>query len=338
MPYNVSMSHPEIIIPFSLPPAEHAKDLIKLLASECSDTGLAMLLSRCNAIRHDQFDDFARALPHELWLSQQRRYNDLIHQKMKLALSLSDGYWFLLQPVHLHIASTHLVLTDYRQLSLSDNDAQPLFQTAQERCAEQGLQLVYGDAGHWFLRCDDWSDFIGASPDAACGHNIEIWSPDGAQILAWRKLQNEIQMEWFIHPIQEQRQQRGEKIINGLWLWSGTLLQQNTPAAGATPITFNPDVREFIRSPQLIRLDQLNAAALAGDWHSWVQKMVELERTWFIPLCAALKSGQKSGQKSDQLKHVNLVLSNSNTLCIAKVTTHSLRRFWRRPNFNHLIA
>jgi hypothetical protein len=324
------MSHPEIIIPFALPPAEHAKDLARLLASECGSEGLAMLLSRSHTIRRDRFDDFSVELPHEQWLSKQHQHNELNHRASSLSLPLSEGYWFLLHPVNLHIASNHLVLTDFRQLTISDLDSRTLFDKAQSLSAELGnIELVYGDACHWFLRADDWSDFVTASPDAASGHNIEIWSPQGKQILAWRKLQNEIQMEWFIHPVQEQRQQRGEKVINGLWLWSGTLVQKDAKPGNASPLRTNPNPADFIQSPQLTLIDPLSPSALAGDWGTWAQAMIELERTWFRPLVAALKAGQ--------IKNVNLVLSNSNTLLQVQTSANSLRRFWRSANFNQLI-
>jgi hypothetical protein len=329
VPYNVGMSHPEIIIPFALPPAEHAKDLVKLLASECGADGLATLLARNYSLQRHRYDDFSAQLPHEMWLAKNYHHNYLKAQCNKLSLHLSDGYWFVVQPVNLHIASNHLVLTDYRQLALSEKDARDLFEKARTLCQEIGLQLVFGDTVHWFLRADSWSDLITTSPDAACGHNIEIWSPTGKQALAWRKLQNEIQMEWFIHPIQEQRQQRGEKIVNGLWLWSGTLLKQSEHAESNNTIRDYPGVNDIIHTPGSTVLDQLSSAALASDWSTWIQIMIELERDWFKPLCAALKT--------HQLKQIRLILSNSNTLLDAQIRSNSLRKFWHSTNFNHLV-
>lgn len=330
MPYNVGMSHPEIIIPFALPPAEHAKDLVKLLASECASDGLAILLARHHAMQRSHHDDFSAALPHEIWLAKNHGHNYLKNQIGKLSLALGDGYWFVLQPVHLHIASNHLVLTDYRQLALSEQDARALFVKAQTLCEEIGLQLVYGDSAHWFLRADGWSDLITTSIDAACGHNIEIWSPTGKEALAWRKLQNEIQMEWFIHPVQEQRQLRAEKVINGLWLWSGTHIKQSDRAETTTQIRLNSSAHDCVQTPGPVILDQLSSAALASDWATWVQIMTELERSWFKPLCTALKTGQ--------LKQINLLLSNSNTLLYVEASSNSLRKFWRSPNLNLLIS
>ena len=327
MPYNVAMSHPQIIIPFSLPPAEHARDLVKLLASECTADGLAMLLSRARSLQRRHYDDFSLELPHEVWLSEQ--YSQFSQLQKRCNLTLPDGYWFVLNPVNLHIASNHVVLTDYRQLELSEHEARTLYEIARTNCRAAGLELVYGDATHWFLRADDWSDFATASPDAACGHNIEIWSPKGTRAISWRKLQNEIQMEWFIHPLQEQRQARGAKVINGLWLWCGTEVKRDDQAESAASAGTNLSVADYLQTPRLTLLDQLCSAALANDWAGWALTMKELDQTWFVPLCAALKARQ--------VQHVNLILTNSNALLDVQASSNSLRRFWRHAHFSNLI-
>ncbi len=319
------MSHPEIIIPFALPPAEHAKDLVKLLTSVCEPDGLAMLLSRAHTLQREQQDAYAPALPHEVWLSKQ--HNRVTALQSRLNLNLSNGYWFILNPVNLHIASNHLVLTDFRLLKLSDAHAQALFAIAKTYFNEAGFELLYGDAGNWLLRADDWSEMETSSPDAACGHNIDIWSPKGPRARAWRKLQNDIQMEWFMHPMQEQRQMGGLKTINGLWLWSGTRIGSE-PLIQST-LHCNLSASELIKLPRLTMLDLLTSAALASDWGTWAEIMQQLEQEWFKPLCTALKNRQ--------LQQLHLVLSNNNSLLSVQTNTGSLRRFWRTANFNPLL-
>ncbi|PRC93018.1 hypothetical protein [Solimicrobium silvestre] len=323
------MSHPEIIIPFSLPPAEHAKDLVKMLASECGTDGLAMLLSRHQTLKRTHFDDFSPELPHETWLTKTQQHSNLQQQASTLGVELTAGHWFILNPVHLHIARNHLVLTDYRQLALSEPDSILLYQKAQALCEEVGLELVYGNATSWFLRANDWADFATSTPDAACGHNIEIWSAKGQKELAWRKLQNEIQMEWFIHPLQEQRERRAEKVVNGLWLWGGTALKNGFKAEQIKPASPAHSVENFILTPQLTVLDQLSAAALANDWGTWAAGMIELERSWFKPLYTALKDRK--------LKQLHLHLSNSNTLLSVQTSGNALRKFWCVPTLKNLI-
>jgi hypothetical protein len=311
------MNAPEIIIPFALPPAEHARDLVKLLTSVCAPDGLALLLSRAHTLQRLQHDAYAPALPHEVWLARQT--NPVTALQSRLNVKLSNGYWFILKPVNLHIASNHLVLTDYRLLEL--------FAIAQSYFSQAGFELVYGDAGNWLLRADDWSDMETSSPDAACGHNIDIWSPKGPKARAWRKLQNDVQMEWFMHPLQEQRQLNGLKAINGLWLWSGTRI--GSESVQQRTLYTNLSASELIQSPRLTELDLLSSAALASDWGSWAEIMQRLDQQWFKPLCAALKTRQ--------LQQLHLVLSNTTTVLDVQASTGSLRRFWRSASFNHLL-
>src|SRR5690606_5161801 len=121
-------------------------------------------------------DPFARALPHETWLAA--RFG-LAGQAMPdsspplaaaamraFGLDADDGTWFLLSPVHLHIARDHLVLTDQRRLELPEAEARLLFEEARDVFEEVGHTLLYGDARNWFLRADQWSELSTATLDA----------------------------------------------------------------------------------------------------------------------------------------------------------------------------
>ena len=324
------MNHAHLLIPFALPPAEHARDLVNLLTKECGTDGLAMLLSRHSAMQLHHMDDFAQALPHEVWhqqtLQTQSQLTLLQQQAQQLGVTLDPGYWFMLNPVHLHIASTHLVLTDQRQLTLTEEEASVLFDIARQACELVGITLKYGSPGCWFLRADHWHELSTSTPDAACGHNIDIWLPQGPTARAWRKLQNEIQMEWFMHPLQQQREQRGLQSVNGLWIWSGTSLPRGCSGSQQTPA---PDsVQHWIAAPRLMVLDSLSSAALASDWGTWVQQFIALEHNWFKPLHSALKKGQ--------LSQYHLHLSNSNRLLNLHNTRQGLHKFWRSPTLKSL--
>ncbi len=350
------MTHPEILIPFSLPPAGHAKDLTKILMSDCGTNGLALLLSRHQSLIRTKQDDFSPQLPHEKWLNdwlqKHHQMSFLSYRANALGVDLHPGHWFLLRPVHLHIARNHLVLAGRRQLLLPEQEATLLFEKAKRLCNEAGTELIYGSATEWFLGANQWSDIETSTEDAASGHNIEIWSPKESKsgnrstILAWRKLQNEIQMEWFADPIQEHREQRGEKTINGVWLSNGTTLSAKISTTRFRPVIFytsNTDKWENLaldpadldEPPQLIVLDQLSAAALANDWGSWVAMLAELEHTWFKPLCAALKKRQHNQRPFSK---IDLHLSNSTALLSIEASSNALYKFWRVPHFRQFIS
>ena len=328
-----------LVLPFALPPQAHARDLIAQLRLPA----LARLLSRAaRTARHapSEHASLHACLPHEQWLTRQTSDTSppMAHQLMhKLGLSAAAGHWFVLQPVHLHVARDHLVLTDYRQLQLDDSTARTLFDAIRPLFADQQIELLYGNSRYWFMRADHWVELRTCTPDAACGHNIDIWQPSGATARDWRRLHNEVQMLWHQHPINEEREARSEQRVNALWLWgasSGTesgdglrVLSDALLQSGHTRMTETEHTDESVR----LRLDtSLLPLALADDWSGWLQQMQQMEEQWFAPMLAALSSG-----KLDQL---TLVLSDSQRLDLWTARRSSMRKFWVSPSLSRLAS
>ena len=325
------MTNLEIIVPFALPPAEHARDLLR----ELGLPALAQLLSRAKQGRNQQTDNFAPALPHEQWLSGVADNSPPLAKAAMQAMGIAEeGHWFLLQPASLHIARDHLVLTDRRQLDLSDAESRALFELSLPFINESGFDMRYGDAGNWFLRADLWQGLRTSTPDAACGHNIDIWLPKGETgegERAWRKLLNELQMLWHTHTINEAREIRGARRINSAWLWGGSHDEKSTAdlALLARQALNQPQKILELASPQTL-LDSLIAPALAGDWSSWLHEFSQLEQSCFAPLLSALKESQ--------IQSVTLVLSDSSRLQTWHASRASMRKFWIKPSLARLAS
>ncbi|MGZ5818099.1 MAG: hypothetical protein ACXWJD_05070 [Burkholderiaceae bacterium] len=347
------MSHIDILLPFSLPPAEMAPDLLRALKMPA----LASLLSCGKQAKLQDFDAFSRALPHEIWLARQFGLdNSQTGNKspqvatalmQSFGLATEAGHWFVLQPVHIHIARDHLVLTDQRRLDLSEQESHALFETAKPLFEEAGKSLLYGDVHTWFVRADDWADLLTATPDAACGHNIDIWmpkDPHDTHDRAWRKLQNEVQMHWHTHVINEQREFRRADPINSVWLWAGaSSAQLNAQTTYTHAFNLSGSQRAFgqFASNQmqqctaadviatasergLLMLDALTGSGLAQDWSYWLEQMHALEDNWFAPILAALRDGTVSS--------VSLILTHNTKLTEFNITRNSLRKFWVKPS------
>ncbi len=246
------------------------------------------------------------------------------------------GFWFTFQPVHIHIARDHLVLTDQRRLNISEAESHILFTIAADSCAEMGFTLLYGNATTWFLRADNWVELQTATMDAACGHNIDIWMPKGEFERNWRKLQNEIQMLWFSHDINTQREMRGEKAINSVWISGGAngvnqLLKKTKDA---------PDYATYFTSylaqsgpntdtPQVLIAD-LSESAINNDWGTWLEQIHEMEKNWFAPLISGLKTGQ--------ISQLHMHFSDARKITTFELTPWSLRKFWRPSSLHHLFS
>ncbi|MES2536899.1 MAG: hypothetical protein V4632_13620 [Pseudomonadota bacterium] len=349
------MSNLDILIPFSLPPSEMAPDLLR----ELKIPAFATLLARGKTQRDATFDAFSRALPHEIWLA--RRFG--LEARLAIGgsppvalaamqahgLGAAPGVWFLLQPAHLHIARDHLVLTDQRQLALPEHESRALFDAAKFLFDEFDKPLLYGDANTWFIRADLWHALQTSTMDAACGHNIDIWMPKGEGERDWRKLQNEIQMLWHTHPVNEAREARGLKPVNSAWLWGGTPATMEAARREYTESFNLPGwsnaLGQFVTSqfhasavadvlaakPQkgLLVLDSLIEPALASDWSTWLDRLHVLENHWFSPLLAALGDSR--------IDSLSLILSHGTQVVESTAGKHTLRKFWVKPSLAKLL-
>jgi hypothetical protein len=250
-------------------------------------------------------------------------------------------------------------MADLRHLQISEDDGRALFASAKAAFGETGHSLEYGDARTWFMRADDWADLETASPDTAVGMNLMDWMPSGPRSIAYRKLQNEVQMAWYTDPANAAREARGLPPVNAFWLWSGTPAAQGAvvPAQAGTQLIHqeprsSPSVLAFevpgwlsalsthklstlggiatdISNNTLLVCGNVAAPAIAADWNGWLQQMQRLEAELFAPLLAALMRGE--------VKDIRLVLSHRSAHAEFTTTALAQRKFWRRPTLDRLI-
>ncbi|WP_229507207.1 hypothetical protein [Pseudoduganella rivuli] len=312
---------------------------------------LSWLLGRHAASTVVRTEPDTRLLPHEAWLMHRINIGStsdnapLAHAAMRaLDIAPPAGWWFIVHPVHLALARTHMVLGDPRKLHLDDADARALFDAAKPYFDEVGKTLLYGDANTWFMRADDWRTMRTASPDAATGENLADWMPDGPAKREFRQLQNEVQMLWHAHPVTAARELRGLVPVNSFWMWGGSdSMPPALPALAesaclpwlsvlATPALRGAGVATVLAHPHdtIAVLGEAMPAGKEADWSSWLMYMQQLEQQWFAPLLEALRSGR--------LKTLELVLTSRTHTVTYTITKGALRKFWRSPSLQGLTA
>lgn len=336
------MAQLTLVLPFALPAPEFAADLVGALDAPA----LAALLSRTAAHARHAAEPSARALPHELWLAdalglRQHGQPAFACAAMRgFGLDPQGGAWFIVQPAHIEIARSHLLMPDLRQLALPTDEARALFDAAREAFAEAGHELVYGDATTWFMRADDWAGMDTASADFAVGMNLNDCMPEGQHARAYRKLQNEVQMLWYAHPVNAAREARRQAPVNAFWLWGGAT---GPDAARPAPEVIVHDMPGWLPGRRVARVADLAggapagamlvcgnvaSSAIAADWSGWLAQMHALEAELFAPLLDAVRRGT--------VRELRLVLSNRTGLAESTTTAMAQRKFWRRPTLEAL--
>lgn len=340
-----------LLLPFALPSAADASTALHDLRSPALDK----LLARATLVERVSGEDFQRTLPHERWVARQFgavASNATDDAPLAPYMLLADGgtpggdEWACIEPVHVRIAHDHLVLIDPSALDLTDHDATQLLAVAKPLIEELGVRVEAPCPRRWYLTGEVLGKLAGASPLRASGRSIEIWLPhdahSGQRSRIWMKLQNEVQMGWFEHPVNEAREARGLPAVNSIWLHAQGAAQpvrspfarvlSDAPATrglalaasvetAAAPSSFKA-LPPLGTGTTLVELNPFAVPFIAQDWAGWQAALDALEHGWFAPALEALDTGR--------LGTLALTLAGDTGSVTLTATRGDLRKFWRR--------
>lgn len=354
------MTHLTLIVPFSVPPGagdDGTDDVVPgALLRQLELPALGKLLTRATPGARERHDDpWLRSLPHERWLAGRAGLDtERVPTAPYMRLADEDGRgadhaasaaagdgeaWACLQPVHIHAARDHLVLMHPDQLGIAADEAAALRASIDDLLRESGIALDAPCPSRWYLPEAAFGPLAATSPLRATGRNIDIWLQAGERARDWRRFQNEIQMTWHGHPVNEAREAAGQLTINSVWLHGGGALRPVARLAdtvlaadpflgglalagggkrGPLPAVFG-DVRA--EGSVMAMLDSATEAHLAADWGLWIERMHALDADWFAPALDALARGD--------IGAITLVLGGENHFAEFTVGRADLRKFWR---------
>lgn len=174
-------------------------------------------------------------------------------------------------PCHWQIGMDQVVMLDPAQLHLSDVESLQLLQAMQAFLQEDGLEVQWDNALHWHARGDIFESMRTPSLDRVIGANVKPWVTDGHLPAALRRLQSEMQMLLYNHPVNDVRMARGQFTVNSFWVHgAGQLPTRAVPSADG----------------EVLVLDLLRGPALRGDLQAWQAAWRELDATHLAPLAA----------------------------------------------------
>jgi hypothetical protein len=256
-----------------------------------------------------------------------------------------DGhFWLRADPVHLRFERDRLILADSAVFDVSRAEAEALVETLNRHFG--AAMLFYPlRPERWYVHLERAPDVETIPPSAVRGKAIDACLPAGADALRFHSLMNEAQMLLHEHPVNVEREARGEPAINSVWFWGGGVIDAPKARPFSTVIGDDPLARGLAQAAgtssrplpgnaesvlaamagegvALIVLDALRQAASYADAGRLRAQRAALERDWLEPLRAALQSGR--------IGMLTLHLPGEESLLEVEIVRADLRYFWRR--------
>lgn len=266
----------DLLIPFAMPAAPACSEaarglalprlqkLLALLAPGEPDTGEAESLTP----PHERALARRAGLPLEdglvPWAAREAR-----------AAGLGGGSegWAWITPCHWRVGTDHVAMAPPDELGLETADAQALHDAMRPYFDADGIALEAVTPTRWLARGELFRTLPTASLDRVAGRVLDPWMPRTEAARPLRRLQQEMQMLLYTHPLNDARQQRGLAPVNSFWA-SGTGTLGDAPQAAP-------------REPQVV--DDLRAAALRDDAAAWAAAWMALDAREGDRLLAALE-------------------------------------------------
>ncbi len=175
---------------------------------------------------------------------------------------------------HWAMGREQATLSDPQWLQVRQEESDALLQDMRPFFQSEGIELQGLAADRW-LACGPALDLPCAALERVVGRDVDPWLPAGASGRLLRRLQNEMQMLLYTHPVNEARSARGAPSINSLWFsGTGRLPEQAVGAAA-------------VHMPQ-----SLTRAALANDWDAYAQAWARLDQQAIGPLLERQRSAR----------------------------------------------
>ena len=181
----------------------------------------------------------------------------------------SGQAWALITPCHLQVHADHVAMHDPHALQLEEAPSRALWEAMRPYFEEDGIDLHWHSPRTWLAQGPALHNLPTASLARVRGQPIDPWIPRQAQAASLRRLQNEMQMLLYTHPVNDARSAAGRSPVNGFWI-SGT----------GTP-----------QSPQGQLLDLLTRSASQDDPKAWATAWQTLDAG---PLAQALARHSRS--------------------------------------------
>lgn len=198
-----------------------------------------------------------------------------------LAALETGNAWAFITPCHWRTGAKHVAMGGLPLPDFAAPESQALLAAMQPYFLEDGISLHYEQPGRWLACGDLFEGLATASLDRVAGRDVAHWLPGTPRAIPLQRLQSEMQMLLYHHPVNDARSARGVPSVNSFWI-SGT---------GALPEL----PRNAVAATKPVLVTSLRDAALNEDWPAWARAWQALDATE----CAALLAARNQGGSAE---------------------------------------
>ncbi len=258
-------------------------------------------------------------------------------------------HWSRALPLHLRAEAAGVRLVP---VEIAETEAAHLETDLGDLLAGHGIRLERTATGRWYLASEHPLPDR-PPPEALAGRFVEAAIPRRAGALNWAAVLSEIELTLYEHPVNRDREYRGEPPVNALWTWGcGRQPEPPEPFAWGRVLSDDPAWQGWARlagaeagelenaTPlrpsccTLVAVHWAEAALAVDDGPGWIDAVSAIERAFVAPAIIGLRDGVE-GQRWDRLE-----------LCTAQpdhkgrvLSRKALWRFWRRRRpFHNYVA
>lgn len=124
----------------------------------------------------------------------------------------------IMTPCHWQVSMNDVILLSPQELALNETESKQLLSALQAYLEEDGLQVVYESPLVWRVTGDLLEGLPLASIERVVGQSIKAWMPEHQRAKTLQRLQSEMQMLMYQHPVNDERSLKGRWTVNSFWL------------------------------------------------------------------------------------------------------------------------
>ena len=188
----------------------------------------------------------------------------------------SGKAWARITLCHWAMGREHATLSDPAALDLTPAESRTLLAAMQPYFETEGITLHGAAPPLWLAEGELFRHLPTASLDRVLGRNVDPWLPGAASAGSLRRLQNEMQMLLYTHPLNDARIARRQLPVNSFWISGSGALAQPVP---------NP-------APNISVSRSLAHTAFTNDWSAYAQAWQALDAGEIAQLLRQQNAGQ----------------------------------------------